>query len=74
VENHIDKKIKVLKTDNSGEFFGKDFEKFHKKCGIAHQNTTTYTSQQNGVSKRMNRMLMEKERIMLNGVETTQEL
>ena len=35
VENQIGKKIKVLKTDNGGEFCEKEFEKFCKECGIA---------------------------------------
>ena len=28
-------KIKVLRTDNGGEFCSKEFEEFYKKCGIA---------------------------------------
>ena len=35
VENQTEKKIKVLRTDNSGEFCSKEFEEFRKKCGIA---------------------------------------
>ena len=35
VENQIEKKIKVLRTDNGGEFCSKEFEEFCKKCGIA---------------------------------------
>ena len=35
VENQTEKKIKVLRTDNGGEFCKKEFEKFCKKCGIA---------------------------------------
>ena len=35
VENQIEKKIKVLRTDNGGEFYSKEFEEFYKKCGIA---------------------------------------
>ena len=35
VENQIGKKIKVLRTDNGGEFCEKEFEKFCKECGIA---------------------------------------
>jgi len=34
VENQTEKKIKVLKTDNGGEFCGKEFKEFSKKCGI----------------------------------------
>ena len=29
-ENQIDRKIKVLRTDNGGEFCGKEFNQFYK--------------------------------------------
>jgi hypothetical protein len=74
VENQTKKKIKVLRTDNGGEFCGNEFEEFYKKCGIARQKTTPYTPQQNGVAGRMNKTLMEKERSFLSGVELGQEL
>ena len=45
VENKIGKKIKVLRTDNEGEFHEKEFEQFCKECGIAQQKTTPYTLQ-----------------------------
>ena len=35
VENQTEKNIKVLRTDNGGEFCKKEFEYFYKKCGIA---------------------------------------
>ena len=35
VENQTEKKIKVLRTDNGGEFCSREFEEFCKKCGIA---------------------------------------
>ena len=35
VENQIEKKIKVLRIDNGGEFRSKEFEEFCKKCGIS---------------------------------------
>ena len=34
VENQIGKKIKVLRTDNGGEFCEKEFEQFYKRSGI----------------------------------------
>ena len=43
VENQIEKRIKVLSTDNGGEFYGKEFDQLCKKCGIACKNTTPYT-------------------------------
>jgi hypothetical protein len=43
VENQTEKKIKVLRTDHSGEFCGNEFEEFYKKCGIVRQKTTPYS-------------------------------
>jgi hypothetical protein len=73
VENQTEKRIKVLRIDNGGEFCGNEFEEFCKKCGIARQKNTPDTPQQNGVTERMNMTLMEKARCMLNGVELGQE-
>ena len=73
VENQTEKKIKVLRIDNGGEFCSKEFEEFCKKCGIARQKTTPYTPQQNGVAERMNRTLMEKARSMLSGAGLEQK-
>eukprot|EP00253_Pinus_taeda_P002521 PITA_02521 len=67
VENQTKKKIKVLRTDNDGEFCSKEFEEFCKKCGIARKKTTPYTPQQNGVAERMNKTLMERAGSMLSG-------
>jgi len=35
VENQTEKKIKLPRTDNNGEFCSNKFEEFCKKCGIA---------------------------------------
>ena len=67
VENQTKKKIKVLRTDNGGEFCSKEFEEFSSKCGITRQKTTPYTPQQNRVVERMNKTLMERVRSMLSG-------
>jgi hypothetical protein len=73
VENQTEKKIKVLRTDNGGEFYKNEFEEFCKKCGIERKKNTMYTPQQNGVVERMNRTLMEKARSMLSSVGLGQE-
>ena len=67
MEDQTEKKIKVLRTDNDGEFCSKEFEELCKKCGIARQKTTQYTPEKNGVSEGMNKTLMERVRIMLSG-------
>ena len=57
MENQTKKKIKVLRTDNGGEFCSKEFEEFSKKCGISQQKSTPYTPEKNGVAERMKKMM-----------------
>ncbi|GJP67194.1 hypothetical protein CLOP_g24045 [Closterium sp. NIES-67] len=41
-------KVKVIRSDNGGEFIGADFEGELKRKGIQHQLTVPYNPQQNG--------------------------
>ena len=54
MENQTEKKIKVLRTNNGGEFYKKEFEKLCKKCGISRLKTIPYTPQKYRVVERMN--------------------
>ncbi|CAI7885082.1 unnamed protein product [Closterium sp. NIES-53] len=58
-------KVKVICTENGGEFIGADFEAVLKKKGIQHQLTVPYNPQQNGVAERFNRTLQEGARTLL---------
>ncbi|CAI7909559.1 unnamed protein product [Closterium sp. NIES-54] len=58
-------KVKVIRTDNGGEFIGADFESVLKKKGIQHQLTVPYNPQQNDVVERFNRTLQEGARTLL---------
>ncbi|CAI7788225.1 unnamed protein product [Closterium sp. NIES-54] len=58
-------KVKVIRTDNGGEFISADFEAVLKKKGIQHQLTVPYNPQQNGVAERFNRTLQEGARTLL---------
>ncbi|CAI7910879.1 unnamed protein product [Closterium sp. NIES-54] len=58
-------KVKVIRTDNGGEFIGADFESVLKKKGIQHQLTVPYNPLQNGVAERFNRTLQEGARTLL---------
>ncbi|CAI7891857.1 unnamed protein product [Closterium sp. NIES-54] len=58
-------KVKVIRTDNGGEFVGADFEAVLKKKGIQHQLMVPYNPQQNGVAERFNRTLQEGARTLL---------
>ncbi len=59
VENEIRHKIKVLRSDNGGEFVSKKFDAFLAEYGIQQQTSAPYSPQQNGVAKRANRTIME---------------
>lgn len=65
VENQTSHKIKVLRTDNGTEYVNKNFGDFLKKHGIKHQKTVPHTPEQNGVSERMNRTILDRTRCML---------
>lgn len=65
VENQCSKKIKILRSDNGGEYTGKHFSEFLEKSGIIHQKTCPYTPEQNGVAERINRTIIERVRCML---------
>ena len=74
VENITGRTIKCLRTDNGGEFTSKEFDNYCKDVGIKRHKTTVYTPQQNGVSERMNKTLLERARSMLSNVNLQQEL
>lgn len=66
VENQTGKMIKCLRTDNRLEFCKQKMDKLCKESGIKRHKTCPYTPQQNGVSERMNRTIMDRVRAMLN--------
>ena len=66
VENQLEKKIKVIRSDRGGEYESTAFSDFCAQNGIVHQTTAPYTPQQNGVAERKNRTLKEMINSMLN--------
>jgi hypothetical protein len=66
VEKQIERKVKVLRTDNGMEFCSNEFKFFCKKEGIVRHHTIPHTPQQNGVAKRMNRTIISKACCMLS--------
>ena len=45
VENLSDKKIKILRSDNGGEYTSNEFIDFKKNVGIKRKHTTLYNPQ-----------------------------
>lgn len=65
MENQVGKKIKILMTDNGGEYCSHDFTTFTNKYGIIHHKTVPRTPEQNGRAERKNRTLWDDVRTML---------
>ena len=60
-------KIQCLRTDRGGKFTSNVFSGFCSVQGIKRQLTTAYIPQQNGVSERKNRTIMNMVRCLLAG-------
>ncbi|KAH9803321.1 hypothetical protein KPL71_001718 [Citrus sinensis] len=63
VETQTSRKIKVLRSDNGGEYTSDPFLQVCQNEGIKRHFTVRHTPQQNGVAERMNRTLLEKVRL-----------
>jgi hypothetical protein len=65
IENLFKRKIKILRSDNGGEYTSKEFVKFCKDVEIKRELTTPYNPQQNGVVERKNITIMEAVKTMI---------
>ena len=59
VENQLERKIKLLRSDCGGEYFPKVFDEFCEEHGIIHERMPPYSPQSNGVAGRKSRMLTD---------------
>ena len=66
VENISERKIKVLRSDNGGEYTSKKFKYFSREVGIKREMETPYNPQQNGVAERNNRSIIEATKAMIH--------
>jgi transposase InsO family protein len=66
IENLSERKIKILRSVNGGEYTSKEFVNFCKDVGIKRELTTPYNPQQNGVAERKNKMIMEVVKTMIH--------
>ena len=66
VQSVTGEKVRALRSDNGGEYVSQEFKAYLKAKGVHHQLTAPHCPQQNGVSERMNRTLVESARAMLN--------
>ena len=76
VENQLSKKIKAVRSDRGGEYYGRydgsgeqrpgPFAKYLMECGIVPQYTMPGTPSQNGVAERRNCTLKDMVRSMIS--------
>nr|KAJ0209166.1 hypothetical protein LSAT_V11C400188070 [Lactuca sativa] len=76
IENQLNKKIKCVRSDRGGEYYGRydgsgeqrlgPFAKFLEECGIVPQYTMPGSPRMNGVSERRNRTLKDMVRSMIS--------
>ena len=75
VENQHDLKIKIVRSNSGGEYYGRHtlygqvpgpFARFLMENGIVAQYSTPDEPQQNGVAERRNRTLMDMVRSMMS--------
>lgn len=74
VEDGLEKKIRILRTDRGGEFTSKEFEKYCEEARIARHYTAPYSPQQNGVVERRNRTVVEMARSFLKEMKMPAEM
>jgi transposase InsO family protein len=60
--------VRVIRSDNGGEYIFDDFRSQLNQKGILQQLTCPYTPEQNGVAKRKNRHIMSIVRCLLCGM------
>ena len=65
VEKQFGLCVKALRTDRGGEFLSNEFITFCEEQGIRRELIAPYTPEQNGVTERKNRTVVEMARSML---------
>ena len=66
IETETGNSIQVLRSDRGGEYLSNEFSTFCKDNGIRRELTQAHTPQQNGVSERRNRTIMERAQSILH--------
>nr|KYP74868.1 Retrovirus-related Pol polyprotein from transposon TNT 1-94 [Cajanus cajan] len=65
ITTQFDTEIKIIRSDNGGEYYNTKLSLFLKSVGILHQTSCPNFPQQNGVAERKNRHLLEVTRSLL---------
>jgi len=64
IERQTERKVKLLRTNNGGEFCSHAFNDNCRQEGIVRHHTIPHTPQQNGVAERTNWTIISKARCM----------
>jgi hypothetical protein len=65
MENQKGRTVKCIQSDNGTEYINNDFENLLKKRGITRRLTVPYNPEQNGISERKNRTVLDMARCLL---------
>jgi transposase InsO family protein len=57
VERQFSKKIKRIRSDNSGEYISNEFKDLFLTSGVIHELTPPYSPESNGIGKRFNQTI-----------------
>jgi hypothetical protein len=66
IENLSERKIKIVRSDNGGEYTSKELVSFRRDVEIKRELITPYNPKQNGVAERKNRTIMEAVKTMIH--------
>lgn len=59
IKTQFQKKLKIFKSDNRGEFIGNTMKQLFSDHGILHQRSYPYSPQQNGIMERKHHTLLD---------------
>nr|GEX99297.1 hypothetical protein [Tanacetum cinerariifolium] len=74
IENLKDLNVKLIRSDNGGEFRNKEIDEFCSRKGIKREFSNARTPQQNGIAERRNRTLIKAARTMLADAKLPENL
>ena len=73
VKTQYSTNIQILHTDNGREYFNQILGEYLNTNGIVHQSSCTNTPQQNGITERKNKHLLEVARSILFTTNTPKQ-
>ena len=69
IENQTGRHIRILRSDNEGEYESNELDDFCREAGIKKELTVSYNPQQIGVAERKNKTICEATKAMLTDLD-----